>query len=94
MANRTNQDKPITVHLIAHSHMDAGWHKTPDEYFTGQLNENAHAASKVVFDAVLDEVVKDPRRRFCIADIKFLTMWYKNIDEQKKKMFKELVKSG
>lgn len=32
---RPNKDKPLTVHLFPHSHMDTGWIKTVDEYFTG-----------------------------------------------------------
>lgn len=43
---------------------------------------------------MLDELPKDPRRRFTFADIKFLTMWYKNINEESKKKFKSLIKSG
>lgn len=33
--DRINQDKMVNVHVIAHSHNDAGWRKSVDEYFTG-----------------------------------------------------------
>lgn len=68
--------------MILHSHMDAGWLKTPDEYFTGEVGPNIHAASKTILDSVLDEVSRDPRRRFSIADIKFLNMWLKTLSKE------------
>lgn len=30
MANRTGQDKHLTVHVVSHSHDDVGWGKTVD----------------------------------------------------------------
>jgi hypothetical protein len=64
--------------LIPHSHQDAGWYKSPDEYFAGG-GTFIHASSKTVLYSTMDEVAKDPKRRFTIADIKYLTMWYKNL---------------
>ena len=32
-------EKPLTVHVIPHSHDDVGWLKTVDEYFTGAMYE-------------------------------------------------------
>lgn len=29
------EKKPLTIHLIAHSHDDVGWLKTVDQYFSG-----------------------------------------------------------
>lgn len=47
-----------------------------------------------MFDNVLEELPKDPRRRFTIVDIKFLAMWYKNLAEEKRQTFKKLIKNG
>lgn len=95
-ANRANQDKPLTVHFVPHSHMDAGWHKTPDEYYTGQEDGfvRMHASCETIFEAVLDELSRDPRRKFAFADIKFLSMWLKKLSEEKRRKFKDLVASG
>jgi lysosomal alpha-mannosidase len=64
--------------MVAHSHQDAGWMKTADEYYIGQNNGIIHCAVRTIYDGVLDELQKDPKRKFTFADIKFMTMWYKN----------------
>jgi len=64
--------------MVAHSHQDAGWKKTADEYYIGQNNGIIHCSVRTIYDAVLDELQKDPKRKFAFADIKFMTMWYKN----------------
>ena len=89
--NRTNQDKPITVHLITHSHMDAGWEKTVDEYFSGDNNVLIHATCKFILDTAIESVAKDPRRKYTIADIKFFAMWYKQLSAVEKSNFKKMV---
>lgn len=82
----------MTVHLVLHSHLDAGWFKTPDEYFSGGSKEGIHGAAKTALDAVLDEMAKDSRRRFTFADIKFISWWWRSLADEKRPIFKDLVR--
>ena len=34
-SDRPNQDKQLYVHLVAHTHDDVGWLKSPEELFVG-----------------------------------------------------------
>jgi len=54
--DRINQDKMVTVHLIAHSHNDAGWRKTVDEYFSGSNKGSDSGSVKTIYDGVADEL--------------------------------------
>ena len=52
---REKQDIPLTVHLIPHTHIDAGWLKTMDEYFSGTNHKSQRDAGAVqdIFDTVI-----------------------------------------
>jgi len=43
----------LNVHLIAHSHDDVGWLKTPEEYYYGANNSIQHAGVQYIYDTVL-----------------------------------------
>lgn len=81
----------LTVHVIAHSHQDAGWRKTVDEYFTGSNKNQDSSHVKAILDGVTDELTRNSNRKFTIVDIKFFSMWYKNLDANKKKLVKNLI---
>lgn len=71
----------VTVHLITHSHQDAGWRKTVEEYYTGANKGQDKASVKAVYDSVTDELQKNPKRKFTAVDIKYFSMWYKRQSE-------------
>ena len=50
---RQDQDKKITVHMVPHSHDDAGWVKTVDEYYTGANSNSAHVSTRNILDTVV-----------------------------------------
>ena len=70
-----------------------GWLKTVDEYRSGD-NSAAQAASvENVYDGVIDELAKDPKRRFCFAEISYFSVWYDRLSQDKKKTIKEIIKT-
>ncbi|RHZ02442.1 hypothetical protein DYB35_013273 [Aphanomyces astaci] len=60
-------DDVVNVHLIPHTHDDAGWLLTVDEYFTEQVD--------YILDTVLVELHKNPDRRFMYVEQAFLRRW-------------------
>lgn len=90
---RKNADKPLIIHMVPHSHDDMGWVKTVDQYYSGSNSASQHASVKNILDSVIAELPKDPKRRFCIAEMGFFSMWYKDQDEKVKKSVKALFKN-
>ncbi|KAL3200176.1 hypothetical protein MRX96_043588 [Rhipicephalus microplus] len=84
----------MNVHLLAHTHMDLGWLKTVDQYFYGTKNDNANVGVRYIFESVLDELEKDPSRRFIFVETGFFNLWWRRLSDAKKKRFDALVQSG
>jgi len=92
---RLTQDKPLTVHVVPHTHDDVGWRKTAEEYFTGgRVLTDERAAVAMILDTLIDELMRDPRRTFTYVEMKFFTMWYKVQDRKVQDKVKILIKSG
>lgn len=64
------------VHLVPHSHDDVGWVKTADEYYSGSNAFGARDSVMNVIDTVVEELDRNPDRRFCYAEMSFFTVWY------------------
>lgn len=79
----------IFVHLIPHSHMDAGWLQTENEYFWG-----GNKCVKCIFDNVLSCLKNNFKRKFTVSDIFFFNKWYNTKNESDKADVKNLVRSG
>ena len=62
--------------MTPHSHQDMGWVKTVGEYYTGGNKGHQHAGVANILDGVVDELSKNPERRFALATIGFLEMWW------------------
>ena len=69
-------DKPVYAHLIAHTHDDVGWLKTVDEYYTGSNDKNAHACVRLILETTIDELIKDPTKKFTYVEMKVFSMWW------------------
>uniref|UniRef100_A0A3P9DHE4 Lysosomal alpha-mannosidase n=1 Tax=Maylandia zebra TaxID=106582 RepID=A0A3P9DHE4_9CICH len=54
----------LNVHLVPHTHDDVGWLKTVDQYFYGDRNDIQHAGVQYILDSVVDQLWKNPDRRF------------------------------
>ena len=84
----------LNVHVIAHTHDDVGWLKTPDQYFTGAFSRRQHASVNMILSTVVRELAKDPKKLFTYVEMKFFTMWYRIQDEKNKAVVKKLIKDG
>lgn len=78
------KDDKIYVHLLTHTHDDLGWLKTVDMYFSGANETQARGSVLNILDTTIDELLKDPTKRFCYAEIKFFSMWWKYQDDNMK----------
>ena len=75
----------INIHIIPHTHMDPGWLKTPEEYYS---DENIAE----IFNTVLNELSMKHDRTFVINEIYYFKIWYSNLNEDEKMKCKELIK--
>uniref|UniRef100_A0A183C7S7 Glyco_hydro_38N domain-containing protein n=1 Tax=Globodera pallida TaxID=36090 RepID=A0A183C7S7_GLOPA len=65
----------INVHLIAHTHDDLGWLKTADDYYTGANAAIVPVGVQFILNTVIEELERDPSRRFSFAETGFLHRW-------------------
>ncbi|XP_016979617.1 lysosomal alpha-mannosidase [Drosophila rhopaloa] len=84
----------INIHLVPHSHDDLGWLKTADQYYYGNKHSIQHAGVQYIFDTVVAELSKDPRRRFIQVETAFFAKWWEDQSEIKKQLVKKLVNEG
>ena len=61
-------EQKIKVHIVPHSHMDAGWLSTYDEYLENWV--------KRIFTSVTQKMIKNPQYKFTIGDVAFFKDWY------------------
>lgn len=64
-----DDDSKLTVHLIAHTHDDAGWQVSVDEYQMSQVD--------VILDNVLSQLEENTERRFTYAEVGFFANWFR-----------------
>lgn len=84
----------LNVHLVPHTHDDVGWLKTVDQYFYGDRNDIQHAGVQYILDSVVDQLLKNPRRRFIYVETAFFYRWWKRQDQDMKDTVRTLVDQG
>ena len=92
-AGRTHTDD-LRVHIVPHSHDDSGWLKTFLQYYWGDEQHIQAAGVQYIMDSVVDALMQDDRRRFSYAEMSFFMTWWKQQDEGKKEIVRELVRQG
>jgi hypothetical protein len=80
-----NNNKPLQIFVVPHSHNDPGWIKTFDEYFQEQTKE--------ILDTIVNALLADSRRTFIWAEISYLSWWWKDQTEDRKEQFRQLLRS-
>lgn len=83
------EPKDITVHIIPHTHDDAGWLWTLEQYYSG--TGGAHVSVKNILDNFVDSLYNNPERTFTYVEMAFFIKWYKDQNEIVKTKVKELI---
>jgi lysosomal alpha-mannosidase len=84
--------EPLTVHIVPHSHDDAGWLWTMEEYFQG--TGRCPYRVKSILDNFVVSLTNNQKRTFIYVEMAFFTKWYKELDEKVKIQVKALLKEG
>src|SRR4051794_24977189 len=67
----------LNVHLVCHTHNDAGWIKTVDQYYTGTLLTDSHREYvDIILDTVINELSKAADRKFVYSEQVFFQLWW------------------
>ncbi|XP_053621957.1 lysosomal alpha-mannosidase-like isoform X2 [Plodia interpunctella] len=88
------RDGALNVHLIPHSHMDAGWVKTFDEYYYGTKSSVSSASVQLIYHSVLSELLHDKRRKFTFSESSYFWRWWKEQRPPTRVTFRSLVQEG
>ena len=84
----------LTVHIVPHTHDDVGWLKTVDQYYVGLHNEIQHAMVQFILDSVVQELSRDPRRKFMYVEQAFFQRWWRQQGEATRNLTRTLVSNG
>ena len=86
LISSTSCKKTLTIHLIPHSHNDAGWLKPFEDYYQQD--------TKHVITNVLKMLKEDENKIFHWADSAFLMRWWKDQDEDTRNDLKKLARDN
>ncbi|CAM4731854.1 unnamed protein product [Leuciscus chuanchicus] len=84
----------LNVHLVPHTHDDVGWLKTVDQYYYGDRNNIQHAGVQYILDSVIDQLQKDPARRFIYVETAFFYRWWRQQSQNTRRIVTQLVNEG
>ena len=84
----------LQVHIVPHSHDDAGWLKTVDQYYWGLRQDIQPAGIQYTLDTIVASLAANPNRRFTFAEIAFFSRWWRQQDDETQEMATKYVKEG
>ncbi|KAK9839362.1 hypothetical protein WJX84_005048 [Apatococcus fuscideae] len=84
----------LNVHLVPHTHDDAGWLKTVDQYYYGSETKIQLAGVEYILDTLVNELWANKDRRFSYGEMAFFSMWWERQDEEIQDRVKQLVDEG
>jgi alpha-mannosidase len=74
------------LHVITHSHLDAGWVKDVDTCYLTVL---------AIFNSVLASLDENPSRKYTVGDLYFFERWFKTaLTDVNRDLVRKLVKNG
>jgi hypothetical protein len=71
-----------------------GWIKTVDDYYDGRSRNLVDVGVRYIINTVVDELRKDPLRKFSYCETGYLTRWMEEHDNTTVQKLKDLVSSG
>ncbi|KAE9552439.1 hypothetical protein FO519_004347 [Halicephalobus sp. NKZ332] len=89
-----SNDGKVNIHLVTHTHDDMGWLKTADDYFNGFHNDQVKVGVQYIIDTMLDGLKRNKDRKFCYAEVGFLTRWLENRSPKEVQDLIDLVNNG
>ncbi|XP_055923548.1 lysosomal alpha-mannosidase isoform X2 [Eupeodes corollae] len=84
----------LNVHIVAHTHDDVGWLKTVDQYYYGSQTLIQKAGVQYIIDSVVQELLRDPEKRFIYVESAFFFKWWKEQSPELQEQVKQLVAEG
>ena len=84
--NQAECTPTASVHVLPHSHCDAGYGKTFEDYY----NTDVHS----IINSVLQALVQDKNKTFVWEEVSFLSRWWQDASEDQKSQMKQLAASG
>ncbi len=81
--------KPTKIHVVPHTHNDAGWIWTFDDYYYGQ--NGSSASVKKFLDNMVLSLFDKTDRTFIYVEMSFFTKWYKDQSNETKQKVKQLL---
>lgn len=90
------QSKPgmLNVHIVPHTHDDVGWLKTVDQYYYGSNARITPVAVQNILDSVVQELLRDPQRRFIYVESAFFFKWWREQTAELQQQVVQLVEQG
>jgi len=86
----SNKNLVHLLHIIPHTHDDAGWLWTLEQYYSG--TGGASVSVKNILDNFVDSLYHNKERTFTYVEMAFFTKWYKSQTELVKSKVKQLIK--
>ncbi|CAJ0587402.1 unnamed protein product, partial [Mesorhabditis spiculigera] len=78
--------KPFTVHLLLHSHIDPGWLRTFEEYYREKVRS--------ILEGAVEGLSRHASLRFIWSEMSFLERWWIDASQQHKDNFTSLLAEG
>lgn len=83
----------LNVHVVPHSHLDAGWLKTVDGYYYPYRNNSIDHRGDVrsILSTAIAALTEHGARTFVYSEMKFFSMWWREQPDSVKETVRSLV---
>ena len=89
----TYKNEKITLHLIPHTHDDAGWLATVEEYYTG-IGTPFRECVQCILDSMYQILLTNETRIFNYVEMVFFSQWFYDQTDDMQKNVRSFVKNG